>query len=873
MHTKLPRYIYRSSLIGLLSTSALLALSTATLADSANGHSQLPLPVLLANNKMANQNTGKTTSVKEIVRQITYIDPLTKQRHTIRQVATFPVDHHGKVAKGTTSAWQAYFLPYFSGYEPTDVEVQPAIVTPDTPPVNVLISYHRLVDIYPANNTIFDFKTVDGEDLIQDMVIIQPQAGHHLTTVKLPPAPRGWEYVDADQLPSTINVTPGQSKEFTLMVKKLTAHHQEKRLLWRKIVLHFPTGDQTIMQQAVASREITTTFDQKEVGDWQISPFNELTLPPIAGYEASADSVPALQLTADQLQAPVTPVEIHYHRTTVDQGTATAPSKDEGTMTTPVATKDDGSQTDPVGQKDAGTQTDTQVGKTEATQTDAQTGKDEATQTSTQTSKNEGTQTDQPTMVDAASGDCAVGGVDQGTQTKVTPTADAGTGDDAVNSHDEETQTAQASTTETGTGDSTVTTTDRGTQTHSPTMVDTGVGDGLIDTHDEKVQTAQTPTVETGVGDDSIMTADQGTQTTQTLTTDEGSGDDRLAVTDQGTQTHSPATVDTGVGDGSIDTHDEKAQTPQTPTVETGIGDDSIMTADQGSQTTKTASIETGVGDGSVVTKNTGTQTTLPLVTDTSADNSSAKNANQVTQPDNPITDDEKRGGDNSADSRDQGVQPGQVADHATSNTTDISNTDHREIDSSKPTDAVSANDKGALKGVVQNDGEVQLTAPTADDQNISNVNADHVTQPGCISINGVGNKPQTTQGDKAKENGTANVLSTGELEAQDTVLPAPQASSETVGNQEGKRQPIEKQLADQPQADNSAELDPLAFHNDLKSLQDPLTQLTAPHGQTSPIKLPQTGSQPTNIRTTFFALIATLVTTGLGLFTLKRKN
>lgn len=360
MHKQLSRHIYRSSLIGLTSTAVLLALaaSNAT-ADAKAGQPTTPLPTLVRQNSIG--EAGITTH--EVVRTITYVDPLTKEKHTIRQVATYQFDREGQVIKSINPLWSAYFPPYFAGYAPSWAEVKQKMTSPDSADEQETVTYDKLTGSGDVMTVHVFYVEPNGKMLWDLRKAIENPDGKPVTSFTLPELPDGWEYVDLDHLPKTIKVAP-KAGGYTFMIQPAkdpghhTEHHQETKELWRKIVLHLPSGDQAIMQKATATRSVTVTDGQPTYGEWQISPFAELRLPAMASYQTSVDQVPALQLTADQLdQDPVT-VEVNYQRI---GGPAT---KDEGTQTGTNTTIDAGSQTDGIRVTDEGTQTEPAGGET-----------------------------------------------------------------------------------------------------------------------------------------------------------------------------------------------------------------------------------------------------------------------------------------------------------------------------------------------------------------------------------------------------------------------------------------------------------------------------------------------------------------------------
>ncbi len=519
MNMKLSHHSYRSSLIGILSASVLLSLSAGNvLADANMGQPASHLTTAKSHDH------GQVTT-KEVTRTINYVDPLTKEKHTINQVVRFQFDQDGKlIKKGTVPAWQAYFVPYFEGYAPNWCEVPPKVITPDSTNETEDVIYTKVLSENPIGSVLIKFIPIDGSNV--QYLTIGNSDGKPLSTFELPEPPEGWKYVGKDQLPKIVQITPGATRFNFLIQKNDTDPHQEKKQenkeLSRKIILHLPTGDKVITQHARATRDVSVVDGKTSYGEWQISPFDEFVLPQVDGYQSSLTKVASLQLTADQLEKEPVTIKVDYHKVN-DEGTSTDSSKDASTETDPVPGVDEGTQTAP--SISTGTQTDQP------------------------TKEDEGNQTDDTPTVDTGVGDDTITGIDEGTQTEQPAKADEGS------------QTIDTPTTDTGVGDDSIAGTDQGTQTETVPGKDEGTQTDQSTKSDEGSQTIDTPTTDTGVGDDSITGTDQGTQT------------ETVPGKDDGTQTEQPAKADEG------------SQTIDTPTTDTGVGDDSIAGTDQGTQT------------------------------------------------------------------------------------------------------------------------------------------------------------------------------------------------------------------------------------------------------------------------------------------------
>ena len=567
MDKKLSHRIYHSSLIGLLSTSVLLSLSTGSVTASANVNQ--PGSVSTALTDQAHSDDQLIT--KDVVRIINYVNPLTKEKHVIRQVASFQLEQNGKLVKTIHPGWQSYVLPYLEGYTPNWAVVPPKATTPNSADEVEDITYRKNQRApKEAYNIRIEFYAIDGQPMADKVNVIRNDKP--VLTFPLPSPPEGWEYVDEEQLPKILHTVPDAGISYKFLVQKIqTPSHQENRVenkqLCRTITLHLPTGDQVITQHALATRNISVEGDKMHYGEWQISPFDEFQLPKIDGYQASLDKVAAQQLTADQLaQDPIT-VEVDYHKVVDDKGTGTG-TTDDSTVTDPTPSGDKDSQTDDPTMSDGGTQTDQSTST--GTQTERPATDDGGTQTEPVTTKDDSTQTDQPAVND------------KGTQTESATTKDDGTQTDQATMVDEGSQTATNETVDTGVGDDSIDDVDQGTQTESPT-----VKDDVSQTENKQQDDSTQTEVSTGK-DAATQTAqpavtDKDSQTSGSSTTDTGVGDDSIGDVDQGTQTESP----TVKGDASQTENKQQDDSTQTETT-TGKDEKTQTESEQQSTGTQT---------------------------------------------------------------------------------------------------------------------------------------------------------------------------------------------------------------------------------------------------------------------------------------------
>lgn len=708
MNQKLSHHVYRSSLIGLLSTSVLLTMTVGG-ATAAPHPRQAAVPP----STVAQHDPHGQLTTKEVVRTISYVDPLTKQEHTIHQVARYQFDRKGQLVKSSDPIWPAYFAPVFAGYAPNRVEIPPKLTSPGAGSKNEIITYTKLPERLAASTAKVMFTTVDGKVIDWQFPSVVDAAGQTVATFDLPTPPAGWEYVNGSQLPTTLRITPGTANAFTFLIQKKAAQHESKpvhkpeikletKQLLRRIVLHLPAGDQIVTQHATATRRVTVKDGKTTYGKWQISPFDELQLAPMAGYQTSTDRIAALCLTPEQLDQELPTIEVQYHKLTSDKGTNTLTTSDAATMTDPIpmtdagsqttsSDKDEESQTDVVAGRDAGTQTDTVAGHDASSQTE-NTGKDAGSQTdapatsdsSTQTdlNKDAGNQTDTPTTSEGGTQTDVAAGKDEGSQTATPETTVEGTqtdlsqdagnqtgtsttsedgtqtemvnGQDAntqtdVNNQDAGTQTPTPMTSEGGTQTDVVTnqdtstktatsSQDAGSQTDNPTDQDTGT-----QTLDPAMGTTSTQTDTTNNADAGTQTAQPhviatGSQTAEVPTVDTGVGDDSVTDTDRGTQTDNVTTIDTGVGDDRVAGVDQETQTRQEPLADAGVGNDDIGQVDQASQTEQASTVDTGSGAGTTAATDRGTQTDPSHTVSVAVGDDPVSTVDQAIQTDTPTT-------------------------------------------------------------------------------------------------------------------------------------------------------------------------------------------------------------------------------------------
>lgn len=693
---------------------------------------------------------------------------MTKEKHVIRQVASFQLEQNGKLVKTIHPGWQSYVLPYLEGYTPNWAVVPPKATTPNSADEVEDITYRKNQRApKEAYNIRIEFYAIDGQPMADKVNVIRNDKP--VLTFPLPSPPEGWEYVDEEQLPKILHTVPDAGISYKFLVQKIqTPSHQENRVenkqLCRTITLHLPTGDQVITQHALATRNISVEGDKMHYGEWQISPFDEFQLPKIDGYQASLDKVAAQQLTADQLaQDPIT-VEVDYHKVVDDKGTGTG-TTDDSTVTDPTPSGDKDSQTDDPTMSDGGTQTDQSTST--GTQTERPATDDGGTQTEPVTTKDDSTQTDQPAVND------------KGTQTESATTKDDGTQTDQATMVDEGSQTATNETVDTGVGDDSIDDVDQGTQTESPT-----VKDDVSQTENKQQDDSTQTEVSTGK-DAATQTAqpavtDKDSQTSGSSTTDTGVGDDSIGDVDQGTQTESPTVKDDG-GQTENKEQNDSTQTEVSTGKDAETQTDQPSAADKDSQTSDSSTTDTGVGDDSI-----------------------NDDVDQETKTESPTV----KG--------------------------DASQTENKQQDDSTQTETTAGKDEKT-----QTESEQQSTGTQTENSTEPSTSRDEDSQTDIIEKDAVIQEDHqiTTTDDTGSNKGQINN--------------ATQSKSSTVNTNDPNWQgvtpswPISNTKAGSQidTAEASPTLDPLAFHNELNQLQQPLKELATRPQTHESSSLPQTGN------------------------------
>lgn len=302
---------------------AILSLGGATaLAD--DQAATLSEPVSVSNENLDQQET--------VSREITVVSPENGEETVINQVANRVTQGEGD----HSNVWLEYFPPFYEGYRPSELTIPPVVVKENTKPEKIKITYQPLSpsDIQTARVAIV-LADIDGKEPDKLRLTKCDQNGY----VDLPTLDDGWEYVNKSGLPDKIHFfMHGNVHSIRIMIQKKGSQVEpptepvEKivtKQLSRKIILHLPSGDKVITQEAVA-----TKTNEK----WTIEPFEAYVVPTVDGYEASIKEVPACSLSEDELDEPTT-FEVNYSPLESEKG-------DEETETEGGQTEGDKSEVD-----------------------------------------------------------------------------------------------------------------------------------------------------------------------------------------------------------------------------------------------------------------------------------------------------------------------------------------------------------------------------------------------------------------------------------------------------------------------------------------------------------------------------------------------
>lgn len=287
--------------LALCSTFTLMLLAaTSASADTTTADNPPELIAPVVTQLLGNQQTEKI-----IDRQITVISPLDGAKTVITQTAVASPDPN----EAASNIWQAYFPPVYQGYKPAQPVVPVTVVTPETVPSKVEITYQPLKQDDLRTNTfagIF-FKDINGKQV--GPMLCQPVDTNGV--VLMPVAPQGWEYIRQDELPDHFLCFQYRDPFYTFLVQKQaaqTVEHPQTKQLTRKIICHLPSGDK-IFEQTVTVRRVGNQ-------PWEKTAFPEFVVPVSAGWRSSLRKIEESPADPDH---PLVTVEVTYQAVPADQ--------------------------------------------------------------------------------------------------------------------------------------------------------------------------------------------------------------------------------------------------------------------------------------------------------------------------------------------------------------------------------------------------------------------------------------------------------------------------------------------------------------------------------------------------------------------------
>lgn len=396
---------------------------------------------------------------------------------------------------------------------------------------------------------------------------------------------------------------------------------------------------------------------------------------------------------------------------------------------------------------------------------------------------------------------------DADTQTTPVGTTETGTQTALPQTQNEESQTETA-----GTADSATQTTDEG-------MADQGTQTNL--SSDEGTQTADNPSTTEGVQTGDGKLVDEAGQTEDSHQTEAGTQTNNQGTsaatptTDGSTQTSRPgsgagsADAAAQTSGGEISGNSHGTQTEDTATTDTATQTDSTQRADSAIQTEKEKNDR---ADGDLV--DCGVQTSSQTTNDDAAD---IGRDNQAVQTELP-----------SREEADIQTKPGHGEDQG-------SQTDTKTTESGTQTDLVS-----------MEDSQPQTTVPATVEQS---------TQTGA-GTKKPSQESQADNGQAASRPGNLGPAINENNPRQTEPIPAAAPAEGAL-------------LQPQQPASPEDEVDPLAFHNALAGLEQPLRELGQ---EEKDDQLPQTGNQAST-KTTIIGLLVTLLAGLASLWTLKKRH
>ena len=253
---------------------------------------------------------------REIVRTITIVDPHTGNKVTKQTVKLFRDATVDNVTGAVTytnwnkGAWDEFTTPVVAGYTPSQNNVPNVVVTSNTKPVNVVITY-------TANPQTGKISYVDE---VGHEVANTPLNGKTDETIAITPQiPHGWVIVDGQTIPTSVVARPDgiptvliKIKHGTIEVMPDKPHNPTDKMpdgdqypdgvtdsdlnreITRTINIVDPhTGLHTTVQTAHLTRNATIDLVTKAItyGKWNRSNWGEFDVPMVKGYTPSASKV------------------------------------------------------------------------------------------------------------------------------------------------------------------------------------------------------------------------------------------------------------------------------------------------------------------------------------------------------------------------------------------------------------------------------------------------------------------------------------------------------------------------------------------------------------------------------------------------------
>lgn len=233
-----------------------------------------------------------TTDTKEVERVINILNPITKHNDTQTQKVQFSRDKHTDMVTGevTYGSWDhagSYVFPavdiqHIAGYTPSQENVKPVTVTPDSENSVVNVNYTvneegQVINLVDDNGNVIATTTVTGNAGTTQPVNLS--------------IPKGWILSQGQSIPRNVVMTDNMSP-INVTIQHSTTPINEQKDMIRTIIVTNPDGKETRVEQKLhftrqnirdnATNDIT-------YGKWQGQDrtYPEFDVPAIKGYTAS----------------------------------------------------------------------------------------------------------------------------------------------------------------------------------------------------------------------------------------------------------------------------------------------------------------------------------------------------------------------------------------------------------------------------------------------------------------------------------------------------------------------------------------------------------------------------------------------------------